>query len=154
MTTFLGPKQGSNMRWVTLLPLVVVLGISQSATLLAAEATAKILDELFPESRGSRIDGVVFTLGDNAYPRGTARQFSECYHPTWGRHKKRTRPALGNHDYGVEGGGAYFDYCGEAAGERGKGYYSYDLGDWHILVLNSNCKKVDGCRFTSASVVG
>ena len=67
MTTFLGPKRSSNRRWVTLLPLVLVLGISQSGTLLAAEATAKILDQLFPESGGSRIDGVVFTLGDNAY---------------------------------------------------------------------------------------
>ncbi len=161
-----GTKQFSRRNWLTLLVLVLALGVLGSKRLSAAEAilvgagdiakcgenlkgaeaTATILDQLFPESGGSQRDGVVFTLGDNTYPRGTALQFSECYHPTWGRHKGRTRPAVGNHDYGVKGGGAYFDYFGEAAGERGKGYYSYDLGDWHIIVLNSNCKKVSGCE--------
>jgi len=166
LTTWGRTKQFSRRNWLTLLVLVLALGVLGSKRLSAteailvgagdiakcgenlkgAEATANILDQLFPGSGGSQRDGVVFTLGDNTYPRGTALQFSECYHPTWGRHKGRTRPALGNHDYGVKGGGAYFDYFGEAAGERGKGYYSYDLSDWHIIVLNSNCKKVGGCE--------
>ncbi|MCC9076621.1 DUF4832 domain-containing protein [Litorilinea aerophila] len=99
------------------------------------EATAQLLDG---------IAGTVFTLGDNAYPDGTLTQFQECYGPGWGRHKGRTRPAPGNHDYHVPGAAGYYTYFGEAASplDAGctsdcKGYYSYDLGDWHIIVLNS-----------------
>src|SRR5262249_45989633 len=81
------------------------------------------------------IPGTVFTLGDNVYPSGTAEEFKRCYEPTWGRHKARTRPAPGNHDYLTEGASAYFDYFGAAAGDRTKGYYSYDLGKWHVVVI-------------------
>jgi hypothetical protein len=101
------------------------------------EETAKLLDN---------IAGTVFTLGDNAYPDGTALQFSDCYDPTWGRHKARTRPAPGNHDYHTPGASGYFNYFGAAAGEVDKGYYSYDAGDWHIIVLNSECAEVGGCE--------
>ncbi len=104
------------------------------------EETAKLLDN---------IPGTVFTLGDNAYPDGTDQDFIDCYDPTWGRHKARTRPSAGNHDYHVEGALSYFDYFGEAAGEAGKGYYSYDIGDWHIIVLNSECKDIGGCDIDS-----
>ena len=90
------------------------------------------------------IPGTVFTLGDNAYPSGSAEQFQRCYEPSWGRHKARTRPALGNHDYRTDNANPYFDYFGAAAGERGKGYYSYDLGKWHVIVVNSNCSNVPG----------
>jgi hypothetical protein len=93
------------------------------------EATAKLLDN---------ISGTVFTTGDNAYAGGTADEFADCYAPSWGRHKGRTRPSAGNHDYGTAGAAGYFGYFGSTAGEPGKGYYSYDLGAWHIIVLNSN----------------
>ncbi|HEY1249897.1 MAG TPA: metallophosphoesterase [Thermoanaerobaculia bacterium] len=96
-----------------------------------------------------KIPGTVFTLGDNAYPSGTAEQFTTCYAPTWGRFKDRTRPAPGNHDYRTAGAGAYFAYFGKAAGDPTKGYYSYDLGAWHVLVVNSNCKEVGGCERNS-----
>ena len=92
------------------------------------EATAKLLDS---------IPGTVFTTGDNVYPDGTAAQFTNCYAPTWGRHKDRTRPAPGNHDYHTAGAAGYFNYFGAAAGDPGKGYYSYNLGAWHIISLNS-----------------
>jgi len=92
------------------------------------EATAAMLDGL---------EGTVFTLGDNAYPDGTAQDFARCYAPSWGRHRQRTRPAVGNHEYHSAQAGPYFDYFGSAAGEPGKGYYSYDLGAWHVVVLNS-----------------
>jgi hypothetical protein len=92
-----------------------------------------------------RVAGTVFTVGDNAYPDGTDRQFARCYGPTWGRHRARTRPSPGNHEYHVPGAAGYFGYFGAAAGEAGKGYYSYDLGDWHIVVLNSECDEVGGC---------
>ena len=93
------------------------------------DATAKLLDSL---------QGTIFTAGDNAYPSGTASDFLNCYEPTWGRHKARTRPSPGNHDYDSAGALPYFDYFGESAGPPGRGYYSYREGNWQILSLNSN----------------
>jgi Calcineurin-like phosphoesterase/RTX calcium-binding nonapeptide repeat (4 copies) len=90
--------------------------------------------------------GTVAPLGDTAYSKGTPDEFARCYEPTWGRHKGRTRPAVGNHEYGTTGAAGYFDYFGAAAGERGKGWYSYDLGAWHLVALNSNCSEVGGCH--------
>lgn len=97
-------------------------------TLDAGEATAAILDTL---------PGTVYTTGDNAYPSGTAEDFTNCYEPTWGRHRDRTRPVPGNHEYETDRGAPYFDYFGAAAGTSGQGYYSYDLGSWHVIALNS-----------------
>jgi Calcineurin-like phosphoesterase len=95
------------------------------------EATAKLV---------AGIEGAtVLTLGDNAYPDGSAQDFEECYEPSWGQFKERTRPIPGNHEYETEGARGYFDYFGEAAGDPEEGYYSYDLGSWHIVALNSNC---------------
>jgi len=81
--------------------------------------------------------GSVFTAGDNVQLVGATSEYSDCYDPTWGRHIARTNPVPGNHDYGTSGASAYYDYFGTAAGEPGKGYYSYDLGSWHIIALNS-----------------
>jgi len=90
------------------------------------------------------IPGAVYTLGDNVYERGTLADFTNCYEPTWGRHKARTYPAVGNHDYVTAGASGYYTYFGAAASPlepncttNCKGYYSYDLGAWHIIVLNS-----------------
>jgi acid phosphatase type 7 len=95
------------------------------------EATAKLV---------TAIDGAtVLTLGDNAYPNGTAQNFRECYEPSWGQFKERTKPIPGNHEYETQGARGYFEYFGEAAGDPEEGYYSYDLGSWHIVALNSNC---------------
>ena len=94
------------------------------------------------------IEGTVLTLGDNAYEDGTAQDFSDCYEPTWGQFEERTRPVPGNHEYEIEGASGYFDYFGEAAGQPGKGYYSYERGQWHIVALNSNCEDV-GCGASS-----
>jgi acid phosphatase type 7 len=96
-----------------------------------------------------KIPGTVFTLGDNVYPDGTRSQFRDCYDPTWGKYKERTRPTAGNHDYYTAGAKPYFNYFRWRAGRPG-GYYSYDRGAWHIVVLNSNCKEVGGCGFPSA----
>jgi hypothetical protein len=93
------------------------------------EATARLLDG---------IDGIVFTAGDNAYFQGTVQQFSDCYDPSWGRHKARTRPAPGNHEYESPGAGPYFAYFGPNAGPPGLGYYSFNAGAWHVVSLNSN----------------
>jgi hypothetical protein len=92
------------------------------------EATAKLLDA---------IPGTVFTLGDNVYSSGTDTQYAQCFDPTWGRHKARTMPSPGNHDYNTSGATGYYNYWGALAGPAGRGYYSADVGDWHIISLNS-----------------
>jgi len=93
------------------------------------EATAGILDT---------IAGTVFTAGDNVYVDGSSSDFTNCYGPSWGRHKARTYPAAGDKDYVTTGAAGYFGYFGAAAGDPTKGYYSYNLGSWHVVVLNSN----------------
>jgi 3',5'-cyclic AMP phosphodiesterase CpdA len=93
-----------------------------------AVATARLLDH---------ITGAVFTTGDHAYPSGTVKEFQDCYDPSWGRHKARTRPAPGNHDYLTANAKPYYDYFGDNAGPDRRGYYSYTLGAWHIVSLNS-----------------
>jgi len=93
------------------------------------EATAAILDG---------IGGTVYTTGDNAYSDGSAADFANCYAPSWGRHRARTRPSPGNHDYHTADAAGYYGYFGAAAGPAGLGYYSYDVGAWHVVSLNSN----------------
>lgn len=94
------------------------------------------------------IPGTVFTLGDNVYSGSTLKMFSECYASSWGRHRARTMPSAGNHEYDDPGAAGYFGYFGEKAGDPEKGYYSYNLGKWHIIVLNSNCPEVS-CNWGS-----
>src|SRR3712207_2483676 len=113
----------------------------------AHEGTAGATAELLNDIRGT-----VLALGDLALPRSSAESFRECYDLSWGLFKWRTRPVPGNREYYTEEAKGYFDYFGEVAGEPGKGYYSYDLGDWHLLALNSNCEEVGGCDASSAQV--
>jgi hypothetical protein len=103
-----------------------------------AAATAKLIEQ---------IPGTVFAAGDLAYEKGSAEEFKNCYDPAWGRFKDRTKPTLGNHEYADPTASAYFQYWGAQAGPRGKGYYSYELGDWHIVAMNTNCyaKDLGGC---------
>jgi hypothetical protein len=118
-------------------PVLVGAGdISSCDDLAGAEATAKLI---------VNIPGTVFAVGDLAYPDGSDEQFAKCYAPTWGRFKDRTRPAPGNHEYHSDGASGYSRYFGAAAGDPKKAYYSYDLGAWHIIALNSECAQVGGC---------
>jgi hypothetical protein len=110
--------------------------VADCTNLAGAEATAKLLEE---------IPGTVMMIGDAAYPDGTKENF-DCYEKTWGRVKSRTRPAVGNHEFHSAGATFYFQYFGAAAGDPKNGYYSYELGTWHIVVLNSECKEVGGCE--------
>jgi acid phosphatase type 7 len=117
---------------------VVLIGagdIADCTDLAGAEATAKLL-EANP--------GTVMALGDLAYPNGAAEDF-KCYDKTWGRVKDRTHPAVGNHEFHSAGANYYFQYFGGAAGDSKTGYYSYELGSWHIVVLNSECAEIGGC---------
>jgi hypothetical protein len=109
-------------------PVLVGAGDIAMCPLGAQSATALLLDQ---------IGGTVFTTGDNVYDGPTLARYTECYGPTWGRHLGRTRPSPGNHDYDPPGPAAYFAYFGEAAGDAGLGYYSYDIATWHIIALNS-----------------
>lgn len=92
------------------------------------EATAKLLDG---------IPGTIFTTGDNVYTNGSYSDFSNCFGSSWGRHRARIRPAVGDTEYGTSGAAGYFGYFGAAAGNGGQGWYSYNAGNWHVVVLNS-----------------
>ena len=96
------------------------------------------------------IEGTVFTAGDNAYPDGRSQDFRDCYDPTWGPFKDRTRPAPGNHDWVTKDLQGYRDYFGTAASPAGEPWYSYELGAWHIVVLDSMCGETGGCGKGSA----
>ncbi len=124
--------------------------VQPSSTLLAAgdiascgstgdEATARIL---------ARTPGTIAALGDLVYDSGTATELHDCYQPSWGRFLARTRAALGNHEYGTGNARSAIAYFGLPA----DGWYSYGLGAWHIVVLNSNCALVGGCGRESVQV--
>ena len=97
----------------------------------------------------ARIPGTVAVLGDSVYQLGTPQEFAGCYAPSWGRFRGRTRPAVGNHEYGTPGAAGYFGYFGARAGHPDRGYYAYRLGGWRVIVLNSNCSRVGGCGASS-----
>jgi hypothetical protein len=99
-----------------------------------AAETAALLAEL---------PGEFFTAGDNSNDHGLMEQYTSCFSPTWGQFMDRLHPSPGNHDYTYDSGAAYYAYFGAAAGEAGKGYYSFDEGAWHVVMLNSNCNYVD-----------
>jgi acid phosphatase type 7 len=108
------------------------------------EATAEILAR-FP-------DATIQTLGDNAYQEGTLANFDECYAPSWGRFKDRTQAATGNHDHSTKDAQGYSDYFGSRGGPHDKYYYSYDLGPWHVVVLNSDCWRIGGCELDDPQI--
>ena len=84
----------------------------------------------------------VLTLGDNQYEEGTLGAFRTSYHPSWGRYKSITSPAVGNHEYRTPGAAGYFEYFGGRAGAPSRGYYSFDIGAWHLIALNSECTRL------------
>jgi len=104
-----------------------------------AAGTAALIAKGDPEA-------LILTLGDHTYPSGAPAEFSDCYAPTWGQFKARTRPTPGNHEYTSGKATGYFDYFGELAGPAGRGYYSYDKSGWHFISLNSDLKPADHQR--------
>lgn len=122
-------------------PIILAAGdIANCKNLGPAEETARLLDTL---------PGTILTLGDTSYPDGEKWEFNKCYDPTWGRHKNRTKPVVGNHEYHTNNAGPYFDYFGDISGEKGKGYYSFNLGKWHVIALNSQLCDFEKCGSTS-----
>jgi hypothetical protein len=129
-------------------PVLLAAGDIAACSQAGDAATAAILSR-YPEA-------TVQTLGDNAYDKGTPRQFG-CYDDTWGVALDRTHPALGGHDYMTEGAAGYFGYFADVlapfaptATDPTMGWYAYDLGTWRVIVLNSICDRIGGCDAGSA----
>jgi|CXWL01.1.fsa_nt_gi hypothetical protein len=105
------------------------------------ELTAALVDSVLKADSVAKVTDAVFTVGDNAYPDGSASNFAICFAASWGdstrRIMKKIRPSPGNHEHQSVGAAPYYQYFGSKAGSPKQGYYSYDLGEWHILVLNS-----------------
>ena len=119
---------------IAVMPVLVGAGdIAECGARVSDDSTARLLDS---------IPGTVFAVGDNAYPNGRTQDYANCYDPTWGRHKARTRPVTGNHEYDSSATAApYLAYFGASVADplnNGGYYYSYDLGAWHIVVLNTD----------------
>ncbi len=116
-----------------------------AASVLLAAGDIAVCSTSYDEATAALLDaepGTIAALGDLAYDNGTTAEFANCYNPSWGRHKSRTKPVPGNHEYNSANAAPYYAYFGSAAADPAKGYYSYDLGDWHIVALNSNCTYV------------
>ena len=111
-----------------------------SCTSAGDEATGTLLESLV---------GTILGLGDFAYPTSSASDFAACFEPSWGRHKARIRPIVGN-EYQQPGAAPYYAYFGAAAGNPSQGWYSFDLAGWHLVALNSACNKIGGCDAGSA----
>jgi acid phosphatase type 7 len=114
---------------------IVAVGDIASCDNANHRATATLVDS---------IGGPVLALGDLAYENGSAADFADCYDTAWGRHRARTRPVPGNHEYNTPGATGYFEYFGALAGDRERGYYAFEVGPWLLLALNSNIAMTAG----------
>ena len=105
------------------------------------EKTASLVDSVLRADSVAKVHDEVFTLGDNAYPDGSASNFALCFTPSWGdsnkRIMKKIHPSPGNHEYQSVGSAPYYQYFGSKVGAVNKGYYSFDVGEWHVMSLNS-----------------
>ena len=115
---------------------LIAVGDIASCSSDSDERTAELVDGL---------RGTIALLGDTVYERGTPAEYARCFAPSWGRHRARSRPAVGNHEYGTPGAAGYFSYFGARA-HPPRGYYAYSLGAWRVLVLNTNCAPAGGCE--------
>lgn len=124
-------------------PLSVVIAAAGDISDSALGKQQKTSDLIF----GKGYDGVLL-LGDNQYESGSLSDYNQYFEPTWGRFKSTTYPVPGNHEYGTSNASGYYSYFGSRAGDATKGYYSFDLGDWHLIALNTND---NNCGFVSCS---
>ena len=120
---------------------MVGVGDIASCTQRLSYGTARLVDSVLRADSIAKVENAVFTLGDNAYSSGSTAQFNQCFTPSWGDPQKgiikSLHPAPGNHEYQTLNADPYYKYFGLAAGEIGRGYYSYDVGAWHVVVVNS-----------------
>jgi hypothetical protein len=136
VTDKFGAKGSDSLNLTVTAPVLIAAGDIADCLRTGDEQTGDLLDG---------IEGIVVPLGDNAYQTGTPDEFATCYEPNWGRQKGRSRPVAGNHDYYCLGcttaAEGYFGYFGAAAGDPAKGYYSYTLGSWFVIVINTGTEK-------------
>jgi acid phosphatase type 7 len=137
------PAAGSQLD-VSLAGAAVMIGAGDIAVCGASgdESTARLIDSVLTADSAANVVRAVFTLGDNAYRSGSSNlsnYFQRCFTPSWGKARimNLIHPSPGNHDYDSGSGAPYFAYFGANAGPPGKGYYSYDVGSWHVISLNS-----------------
>jgi hypothetical protein len=137
------PPAASKAIEVALAGASVMVGVGDiaSCTQRLSYGTARLVDSVLRADSIAKVENAVFTLGDNAYSSGTTAQFNECFTPSWGDPQKgiikSLHPAPGNHEYQTLNADPYYKYFGTAAGDLGYGYYSYDVGTWHVVVVNS-----------------
>jgi 3',5'-cyclic AMP phosphodiesterase CpdA len=121
--------------------IIVAVGDIADCNSNGDELTAILVDSLLRADSAANVSDAVLTLGDNAYPNGAASDFLRCFAPSWGDSNKlimkRIRPSPGNHEHLSGMAAPYYEYFGDRAGSPKKGYYSFDLGEWHIISLNS-----------------
>ena len=129
-------------------PVLVGAGDIASCAQENDEKTAALLDQVVATASQDGAESVVFTAGDNAYESGTLEEYEQCYGPTWGRHKDRTRPATGNHEYAIGQRGRPLPVLRGSSRQSGAGYYSFDLGTWHVIVLDTG----DHCQIVACAV--
>ncbi|MES2103438.1 MAG: metallophosphoesterase [Pseudomonadota bacterium] len=131
------PPVGKTVKGITL---YAAGDIAECKSKFAGESNAAKTANLIQAGLGKDSKAIVLTLGNNTYPVGTTEEFNQCYDATWGKFITRTLPSPGNHDYAMPLGQGYYNYFGEQAGQDRHGYYSSNLGSWHIVSLNSNLK--------------
>lgn len=137
------PPAASPAAVVSLSGASVMVGVGDiaSCSQRLSYGTARLVDSVLRADSIAKVDNAVFTLGDNAYSSGTTAEFNQCFAPSWGDPQKgiikSLHPAPGNHEYQTLNADPYYKYFGPAAGDEGKGYYSYDVGAWHVVVVNS-----------------
>ncbi len=129
--------------------ILIAAGDVASCSTRADEETGVLVGQLRDAAANDHLEVAVALLGDGAYPSGSAAEWSDCYGPAWGSFKSITHPAVGNHEYLTDGASPYFSYFGSAAGSQETSWYSYTIGAWRIIVLNSECAVV-GCGTGSA----
>jgi hypothetical protein len=111
---------------------VIAVGDMVCPRSLACIDTSSLVDALKPAA--------VLALGDLQYERGELADFQDVYEKTWGHFKSITHPSPGNHEYATPNAAGYFAYW------RVEPWYSFDVGGWHVVSLNSNCKPAGGCE--------
>ena len=137
------PPAGAPAKQVALSGASVMIGVGDIASCSQSldEVTARMVDSVLRADSVENVNDAVFTLGDNVYDNGTMTDFTKCFTPSWGDPKKRImakiHPTPGNHDYFTPLANPYYVYFGARAGDKDKGYYSYDVGEWHAVAINS-----------------
>jgi acid phosphatase type 7 len=135
ITSFGQPTQSASST------VLIAVGDISSCTSDQDEVVAGMVGQLLKANQNAKLA----LLGDIAYENGTAAEFKNCYDPAWGKFKPRTYPAPGNHEYNSANAAPYYQYFGTRAANPSQGYYSYDLGRWHLVAINSNCGAIGGC---------